>query len=555
MGKITIDQRLSDVLNFLCEQEGINPQTMESQRGSRLFFKNEEDIKSLKATINYLKDYAKLQTIAKAMSNSTGLAEDIEKAKADFASLIEERKKQIASIPTPKKRSSASFMYDYVDKFNEAEAKRVEEEKEARTRKIASLKQDIKIYQGKIKKLDQVKKYLSNPQKVMEILLPNEYTEVKENYARLVNLCVASMLEGFDKNELIGEDKPFNFENGKYTVNYNNARRFLSVLKAKKQVMSATEFIGKKQEYSKTAIERRKRQEYIEKINNAIKASGTEEFNYIVTRMNMISDQYLDLEEMEAKARRGTIFTRIANGVRSIFGLKEKGAKIPRKVWDARYDLADEITSLTMEVKQNPELENAFNAYQLASKDPNNSSYRGIKVFSWTAEQLKRYGVERVALPQSRVSVEDLQNNLNVELSKEKRILAVEREEEQEAKHTALDSYTGLTQKTKSVLKKQDDDTIVKIAEEYYGLGKEESRFNIRRSGTISPSTAAIILESIMGRKNISWEQIANSYAEVLGRDNINIEELDLEKAVDNKVDSLRKYFANAATRETETER
>ena len=127
MGRLTIDQRLSDVLNFLCEQEGINPQTYESQRGSRLFSKNEEDIKSLKATIDYLKDYAKLQTIAKSMSNSKGLAEDIEKAKADFEALIEERKKQIASMPMPKKRSRASFMYDYVDKFNEAEARRVEE--------------------------------------------------------------------------------------------------------------------------------------------------------------------------------------------------------------------------------------------------------------------------------------------------------------------------------------------------------------------------------------------------------------------------------------------
>lgn len=555
MGRLTIDQRLSDVLNFLCEQEGINPQTYESQRGSRLFSKNEEDIKSLKATIDYLKDYAKLQTIAKSMSNSKGLAEDIEKAKADFEALIEERKKQIASMPIPKKRSSASFMYDYVDKFNEAEARRVEEEKEERARKIASLKQDIKIYQGKIKKLNEVKKHLSNPQKVMEILLPNEYTNVKENYARLINLCAASMVEGFRKSELIGEDKPFNYEDGKYTVNYNNARKFLSVLKAKNQVMSATDFIGKKQEYVRTADTRRKRQEYIGELNNAVEASKTEEFDYIVARMNMISDMYMDLEEMEAKARKGTIFTRIANGIRHAFGYRRRGAKIPRKVWDARFDLADEIKALTAEVKHNPELEDAFNAYQLATKDPKSSVFRGIKEFAWNAEQLKQFGVERVYLPQSLVHAEDLRKHLTKELRVEQRELALDKKEEQEAKHTALDSYVGLTKRTKSVLKKQEDDTIVRIAEEYYGLGKENDRLGIRREGRIAPSTAAIILESILGRKNISWEQIANSYAEVLGRDNIDIEELDLEKAVDNKVDSLRKYFANAATRETETER
>ena len=51
----------------------------------------------------------------------------------------------------------------------------------------------------------------------MEVLLPEEYTNVKDNYARLINLCATSMLEGFNESELVGEGKPFNYEDGKYT--------------------------------------------------------------------------------------------------------------------------------------------------------------------------------------------------------------------------------------------------------------------------------------------------------------------------------------------------
>lgn len=557
MGRITVDQRLSDVLNLLCEEDHIDPVTLEAKGQSlRLHSGNERDIRSLRETITYLKDYAKLQTLAKSISDSESLAKNIEEAKEYFAGLIEERKAQIATVPKPKRRNGSSYIYDYADRFKEAEERRLEAEREERARKIASLKEDIRIYQEKIKKLDQMKKALGNPQKVMEILLPEEYTNVRDNYARLVNLCATSMLEGFKTSDLVGEDKPFNYEDGQYTVNYNQARKFLSVLKAKKQVIDATDFLGKKQEYIETAGERRKTQDLVNRLKEALEETDTTNFEYMLARMNNISSQYMSLEEMEGKARRGTIFSRARDGLRVAFGLRPIGAKIPRKVWDARYELSDDIKALVSEIKYNPELEKSFKAYQLATTLDSSGRAKSLQEFAWTADQLVQYGVERVSFEPEALVVDQIKDSLSTELGYATRNLKLQRHDEEDAKHSALDTYASLTKRTKSVLGKQSKETIRNIAEEYYGLGRDTSlRREAKRQGRISPSTAAIILESIIGRKNITWEQIAASYANILGKENVNLEELDLEKAIDNKVDELRDFFSSEPVRQEEAER
>ena len=62
----TIDERLSIVFNLINEKGKDD-----------LFQRDEKDKEKIKETIEYLKDYAKMQTISKALSNQEGLKQNI----------------------------------------------------------------------------------------------------------------------------------------------------------------------------------------------------------------------------------------------------------------------------------------------------------------------------------------------------------------------------------------------------------------------------------------------------------------------------------------------
>ena len=92
--RVTVDQRLANLLSYLCEKEGINQETLENKKGEISFGSiYVHDIKALKETIDYLKDYAKIQIIAQGLSNQKEeLESNINDAQADFQRIIDEIK-------------------------------------------------------------------------------------------------------------------------------------------------------------------------------------------------------------------------------------------------------------------------------------------------------------------------------------------------------------------------------------------------------------------------------------------------------------------------------
>ena len=539
--KVSIDQKLSAIYEFICEKEENN-----------LIPENSKEMEGFKGTIDYLKDYAKLQTIAKSMSDKEGLKDNIESAQEDFRKLIEEKKEQIKNMPRPTKKSKDLYVYDLGESLKEAEERKYKEACDKRNQKILSLKEDIRIYQDKIRKLETLKKSFSKPDKLMEILFPEEYTNVKSNYARLVNLCVSSMTDGFSKNDLIGDDKIFKFDGENYKVNYNNARRFLSIIKSKKELLSAAEYITLKNDAKTAEGEFKKSNKKYAEYKNAYKMTYTNEFETVTDIMNNITFKYNDLYNTEEKSFNGKI-ARFKNRIRGILHLS-KESRETKKIQQKREDLCYTIEQFVAQVKQDEKLHKAFDAYQIASKSSRREYFNNLQELEWAIHEIKVNGAERVKISPYRTNVEDLRDSVRSSYKMEEATVKESYEDAMGKIEKCKAMKDKLSSKTKKIIETQKSEDILQYAKDYYGFGvdREDDKFKYRDN--MYPSGAAIILESILGRKNISWESIMDNYANVLGKHNLENERFDMDKTINSKVDSLKESLIKMVQVEREEE-
>lgn len=551
---ISIDEKLSSVLNFLCERENFNPKTIEPNDSMNILSQNVKEMREFKSTIDYLKDYAKLQSISKSLSNQEGIMQDIENAQVDFIQMIEDKKAEIKRMPRVSKKSIKVNMFDFQDEYKELEEAKYQKACEQRTNKIESLKEDIKIYQGKVKKLEKLKKSMGKPDKLMEILFPEEYTNLKENYARLINICVASMTDGFSRNDLIGDDKVFKFDGQKYSVNYKNARTFISVIKSKKEILLADSYIKLKNDrISKERLYEeslKKKEEY----KRTSKVIDTNEFAWVTNNMNTIIEMYNDLLDKEAKAENGTIFSRARNKIRNVLKLPEIN-RTPKNVKKLRLGLSSKIKEFTSKINDNEELKNAFNAYQVTSRVAKMPSFSDVNQLEWVATELKRDGIKRVILPTKITNIQTQKTNIEQAYDIEKYNSEELIEEINMEKVKEEEMYSKFTKKTKKILETQKEEDILDYAKNYYGVGKNKEDARFIYNDNITPSSAAIILESILGRKNIPWENIVDNYASILGRHELENEGINMQKVVVDKIDSLKEKLVSMTKTKKETSR
>lgn len=536
--RATVDQRLANLLNYLCEKEGINQETLENKQGEISFGSiYVHDIKALKKTIEYLKDYAKIQIIAQGLSNQKEELElNINAAQADFQRIIDEISAKKKSLPRVTKKKIKDEMLGFQAGMEEEEQSRYEKALEERKAKVKSMEQDIKLYESKIKKLESIKKSIDKPNKLMQQLLPDDYMEIEENYARLVNLCVASMTDGYSKKDLIGDDKVFKFDEKNYTVNYTNARKYLSAIKSRKELMELKKYIEAKKDFKELADEYKRTSDEKRKTEEALQVIDSKEFKYISDKMNNLIEEYNKVDNLEYRAYRGNIFTRLGNKVKKLLGLPVR-RKIPKKVWEARAQLSEVIKDFTEEIKGDEQKTKAFEAYQIASKKAGRKYFVSVQELEWNASTIKQYGTDKVSLPEKPISVYALKMYLAASNQKLQEDVRKIKEKRTQAKENALDLYTKLSDNgPKKLLKTQGEKNILDIIKTYYPDEKTNKR--LFRS-EIDPSTAAIILESILGRKNISWESIADSYAQILGKQKLTEERASFDQIINDKVESL----------------
>lgn len=534
--KTTVDKRVADILNYICEREGFDPNTLQKKDDSpSIFTRGKEDMEGLKETITYLKDFAKMQAIAEGIGSSETLEKNIELAKADFQKVIEEKEAQIKSMPRVTRKKINTNNYGFQNEMQEQAQKQYEAALEERRNKIASLRQDIKLYKNKVKKLDTIKKSAGKPGKLMQLLFPEEYINLQGNYAKLVNLCVASMTDGYKKKDLIGDDKVFKYDGEKYTVNYNNARKFISAIKSRKELLALHEYIEAKNKYQSIAFNCKDTIDAKDKYDEIREVVDTKEFKYVTDMMNQLIGEYNKLNAKEDKAKRGNFFTRLGIGIKVMFGFRGY-RKIPEKILDARADVANQISQFSEQVKKDPILTKAFEAYNLICWHGEDAISEGTKELEWAGPVIEQYGPDRATFPTKIVSVDTLKAQLarkQQRINEDMKKMKVQREE---AKQKALSLYRGLTKKSKKLLTTHGEKNIEEYVKTYY------TNSNDKKIGReyMSPSSAAVILENLLSRKGIPWERVVDSYAEILGKQKLEDDRRNIEDAINSKLTNLK---------------
>ena len=402
MGTKTIDERLSEVVKFVCQREGLDPVTLKGTEGiSKLFPKDLDEVKQIKEAISYVKTYAKIKEVSKLLGSEESVRADIEEAKAHFEKLIEETQNEIATLPKAPKKMKNNLNYSYGNDFESYAVKELEKAREARKNKLLELRSNISLYKKQIRKLDDLNRTLSNPKMVVKKLFPEETMKLNGEYGKLVNMCAMSMTRENFENLLSDDERNlFEFDGQNYSVDKGNARKFLSIIKSKKAVLAIADYATKKDSYNE------KQNEYNNCIINQkrysqiVKVADTTEFATVVDKMNEISRLYKELELAEEKALRGTVFHRIRNSIRRALDLREKEVRFSNKLHIMKDQLTDKMQDLLRYSKMSPETNMAFEAYMLARKNlEGGEKFRYGEHLDWVIDSIRFNGTERAVWP------------------------------------------------------------------------------------------------------------------------------------------------------------
>ena len=318
---------------------------------------------------------------------------------------------------------------------------------------------------------------------------------------------------------LVGESNVFEKKDGqKYTINQANAKKLVSILKARKEILSGAEYIVAHKDYE------RKEESYNEEINNIKKyrlasdIADSKEFAEITQKVNAIIDNYNRLDDMEYKASRGNALTFIANTIRKAFDLKPV-IKVPKKVLKLREELATQIDELIQDSNKNAKNKKAFNAYITARKSFGDGYTLSVDRLQVAKQELRVYGVERVELPMKKIDVAQLKLQSGYWATTSEQRASELEAKKAEAKEKSDAMYSKLSKKTKQMIETQGEDSILYYAQKYYDFDGARDRFRkFADSKAVSAGASAMILESILKRKNLAWEDIYTVYGDILGR-------------------------------------
>lgn len=547
----TIDQRLQGVLSYLCEKEGISPATLQSESGIRVWPENIQEIKQIRNTISYLKDYAKIQAIAKSIASQESVANDIEEAKKQLEDAIESTKKEIEELPkAPKKVPKAKVLYEFADGAEQLAAEKVAKAREERKNKLLELRGRIRTYKSQIKKLDTLKSSLSKPKKVVELLFSEEEMQIRGEYGKLVNLCVASMNPEFKGRKLVNKDGvtdgifDYDEDSKTYTINHKNARHFLSILKAKKEIIEIANYAKDDKEYSRLDKEYTECLEDRKKYSLALEMSNGEKFADITDRMNEIMEMYDELRDIEKKSYKNNIRVRIERRIRKLFGLNPE-IKIPKKIVNGRLQLARTIENFLNYTNKNREITRAFNSYLIAREEMDDEHILNYDQLKMLQHKLEGYGFNSATIPTKTVSVEELRSNIKNAMKALDEKLYKVGTDRKNAQTKSEKMAENLSPKAKKLLEEEGLENIVEYARKYYGFDDDITK--IRSYRTISASAAAVILESILKRKNLSWDKMFEVYADSLG-DSKTKEDTDLNHLMEVKMENIREKIKGMAS-------
>jgi len=540
----SVDERLVEVLEFLYEENGVSVDNLDEYQKKEWLIKNRLEIGQIKATINYLKDYAKMQVVAQSFDKEEA-EKHIDEAVDSLNDKIASIKNDIANLPAKKRKNfKTNDLLGYETSIIESKIRKVDEFNASIDNQKNSLKSEIKAIQGKIKELKSMKKDLSSQNKMIDRLFSEEKYRNNMDCSRIINMCVSSITQGWASKELIGEDSVFSYDNetGNYSVNKKNFKKFVSTIKKKNDIMKLTDFIltTRNQKYAEDAIiDFEKKLELNQKIREQFE---DEDFKYIHNEINgiieannkLIKDEYRDYEGNKVKKAIRSFVAAI--GLRNLAG-------IPcRKVMKERNEIKSKIHNLYKKVKYIPKMRELFADYMSVR-----SSLLGQEEMS--AEDLEAYlqnlelGISRVELPHDTLNMEEFSELLTVKDGDiTERLHKVEGQSDSLVEEARL-KEEGLTKTARKIYESYSPELILEMANDYHNanLDGRKDRNIVRKFGneTLSQTAAVMILETIIGRKKLSFDEILDSYSRVLSKSDIEKSKIDLSTAIENKVQKL----------------
>ncbi len=551
-----IHEQLAETLRYICEREGFSTDTFEKKDTGNLFPRNVIDITEMRETIGFLKDYAKIQTVAKLLSDSESLRADIASAKASFSELILEAEKTLGDaqqMSTQYPKRKVSLMYNYGEEFRGTAAKGTAEAKKRKADKIRTIKSQIKTYKSKIRELESLERIISNPKKVIERFFPEEDSKLQEGYGRLVSLCARSMREVTFERDLFGEDGIFEKDGQGYKLNETKARRFISVLKSKNAIKTGAAYAKANQKY---LDKKSKYDDISEKIKNydfVLKVSDSEEFKKLIEKVNGISEMYEKLYDAEERAMRGNFFTRTGNIIKQMLGMVPI-TKVPKKVLKMREEVASRIDELLSNSQENDKTKDALRAYSILRNGTpvyNRHDPTGLKTIS---HELRMNGIERLGFCFGKIDPEEVKLTATMWKSRFERGIVTAEQEMESARAESELLYSKLSKKAKRILETEGERAVIDYENKYYRTHDAKAKRPAEYDREASAGTAAIILESILKKKNISWNDFFRIYGDVLGsHTSREIEENNLSRLLTAKVQKLSSGITGMVTEGRET--
>ena len=541
MGTKNIDKRLAESLNFICSREGFSPKDLTKINNENLFPKGLADMEKMKEAIEYLKNYAKLKAISKLLIDDESLKKDILDTKKELENRIIETKNEITNLPkAPAKRRNKSLLYTYGNEAEKIENERIEKARKERAEALLRLRGRIKSYKAKIKELDKLEKTLNNPKKVIERFFFDEQKGLNADYDKLINVCakVINKNDSFIFEDNANEDKSqsvFKMENGNYTLNYKNARKYLKTIKSKKEILKGADYAALAEECKKLDEQYKKEELNRTDFSQIEKKFDNKEFADINDRMNQIFDDARKLSYMEYKQENG-MFSRMKRNLRSFFGFTPKRQNYSKKIIKKRREISRNINAFLEYIDENG-YNSQFELYNKAFSRFMGTPQLGLKGI---ASNIEYSGANSIILPNNEITTDMLKKATIEAMKLQTSDLQSLKKKAEEAKHKAEEMYESLDDKVKEFIKENGTANILKYAKQYYSY-KQSDQENIKLN-EVTPSAAAIILESIMKRKNLSLEDTFDVYGQVIDKDE---ENKSLEEVINNKLDVIHQYIGN----------
>ena len=541
-----IDQRLQNVLSYLCEKEGVLPSNLRGSNSIRVWPQKSEEINKLRETISYLKNYTKIQTIAKSIASQESVKKDIAEVRGQLEEAIELTKKEIAELPkVPRKTKKQDDLYDFADGVERLEDDNIARAREERKNKLLELRGKIKAYKAKIRKLDSLERLLSNPKKLIGELFPEEEMQIQGEYSKLVGVCATAMSRDFKGRNLINANGNtngiFNYDEKtkSYSINHKNARHFLSILKSKKEILEIANYANDNKAYNAADTEYKKCLNENGMYRRLKDVLGKKEFIAVADEINNIIEMNNQLISIEDKSYRKNIRVKIEKKIRKWFDM-DSNIRIPKKIVNGRLQLAREIEVFLEHIKKNKKLEEAFQACTIGYGMVDGGYRLDYDFFKMYQHKLEGYGFGNVNLPTETIEPEEIKEYFNEKADNaEKRLYRIEKDRKN-AKTQAERTADSLSPKAKKILNEEGLENVVDYAKKCYGFGKSE--IEVRQHG-IPASVAAFILESIMKRKNLPWNQMFEVYSDTIG-DSREEETESLNETIKAETENMKERLA-----------